>query len=109
MSSASSVVRVETVDKGIRLVTIDRPEKMNALNAAVRDALTEAAARAAEDPDVRVLVVTGAGEKAFIAGADIGEFADRDELGHVYQLAFNIDRLAHFPGLAPAPPGRPLP
>jgi len=80
MSSASSVVRVETVDKGIRLVTIDRPEKMNALNAAVRDALTEEARRAAEDPDVRVLVITGAGEKAFIAGADIGEFADRTPL-----------------------------
>jgi enoyl-CoA hydratase len=61
----------------VRILTIDRPEKRNALNAAVRAALLDALRAAAEDPDVRVVVITGAGEQAFIAGADISEFAER--------------------------------
>jgi enoyl-CoA hydratase len=99
MSSAPPVVRIENMDPGIRLVTIDRPQKMNALNAAVRDALTDAAAEAAADADVRVLVITGAGEKAFIAGADIGEFADRTPLEQREAMATPtiFDRIWNFP------------
>lgn len=99
MSSAQPVVRVESIDRGVRLVTIDRPQKMNALNAAVRDSLTVAAAEAAEDPDVRVLVITGSGEKAFIAGADIGEFADRTPLEQREAMATPtiFDRIWDFP------------
>lgn len=60
---------------GIRTVAIDRPEKLNALNAATLDALHAAFDDAASDPDVRVLVLTGSGEKAFVAGADIAEMS----------------------------------
>lgn len=60
---------------GIRRVAIDRPEKLNALNAATLDALHAAFDDAASDPDVRVLVLTGSGEKAFVAGADIAEMS----------------------------------
>lgn len=70
------VVRSETED-GVRILTIDRPEKLNALNADVRRELIEEVDRAEADPAARVLVFTGAGEKAFVAGADIGEFAGR--------------------------------
>jgi len=65
-------VRAETRD-GVRTLTVDRPEKMNALNAAVLEALDERIREAEADGALRCLIVTGAGEKAFIAGADIGE------------------------------------
>ena len=57
----------------VRIVTVDRPSKLNALDAATLDALSDAFAAAAEDPSVRCVVLTGAGPKAFVAGADIAE------------------------------------
>ncbi|HKV51612.1 MAG TPA: enoyl-CoA hydratase-related protein [Gemmatimonadaceae bacterium] len=59
------------------LVTINRPEKRNALDAQVRAAFLEAIASARANDTVRAIVVTGAGDKAFVAGADIGEFEGR--------------------------------
>jgi enoyl-CoA hydratase len=76
----SQHVRVETED-GIRIVTVDRPEKLNALNSEVVEALGAAFGAAAGEPDLRCLIVTGAGEKAFIAGADIGELAKLTPVG----------------------------
>lgn len=70
----SELVRVEMAE-GIRTITVQRPEKLNALNAEVLEALGRAVGNAAEDASLRCLIVTGAGEKAFIAGADIGELA----------------------------------
>ena len=72
-------VRVER-EGAVAILTIDRPEKRNALNAAVRRELSEAVEAAASDPEIRVLVITGAGDRAFVAGADIGEFAERTPL-----------------------------
>lgn len=77
--SEESVVRTETLD-GVRILTVDRPEKRNALNAAVRAALAGALFEAGDDPAVRVVVFTGAGERAFVAGADVAEFAGRTPL-----------------------------
>ena len=57
----------------VRVITVHRPEKLNALNAATLDALHAAFAAAAEDEAIRVVVLTGAGPKAFVAGADIAE------------------------------------
>jgi len=74
--SEERVVEIET-DDGVRILTINRPEKRNALNAAVREKLSGAVDEAVADPDVRVLVLTGAGDKAFVAGADVTEFAER--------------------------------
>ena len=73
------VVLVES-DSGVRIVTINRPEKRNALNAEVRERLAGAVDEAVADPGTRVLVLTGAGDKAFVAGADVGEFAGRSPL-----------------------------
>ena len=55
------------------LVTVDRPKALNALNTATLEQLEEALALVAQKPEVRGLIVTGAGEKAFVAGADIAE------------------------------------
>lgn len=61
---------------GIATVTINRPDKLNALNAEVIRELDQAAALIGADPAVRGVIVTGAGEKAFVAGADIAELAE---------------------------------
>ncbi|AMY11211.1 putative enoyl-CoA hydratase echA8 [Luteitalea pratensis] len=58
----------------VRVLTITRPEKLNALNRATMAALHARLDALAGDPALRVLIITGAGPKAFIAGADISEF-----------------------------------
>ena len=63
-------------DRGaVRTVTVHRPDRLNALDSATLDALHAAADAAASDPAVRVVVLTGAGQKAFVAGADIAEMS----------------------------------
>ncbi|NIJ73084.1 enoyl-CoA hydratase-related protein [Xanthomonas sp. F4] len=57
----------------IRILTVNRADKLNALNRQVLQTLETAFADAADDPQIRVVVLTGAGEKAFVAGADIAE------------------------------------
>lgn len=64
-------------DGRIAILTVNRPDKLNALNEQVRTDLLAALDRIAADDTVGVVVLTGAGEKSFIAGADIGEFAGR--------------------------------
>ena len=64
------------VDDGIALVTFNNPEKRNALSAEIRTALPGALTALQADADVRVVVLTGAGDKAFVSGADISEFAE---------------------------------
>ena len=59
------------------LITINRPEKRNALDRQVRSAFLEAIAAARANDAVRAIVVTGTGDKAFVSGADIGEFEGR--------------------------------
>src|SRR6266705_76251 len=60
---------------GIAFVTINRPDKLNALNDQVMLELGDAAARIATEPEIRGAILTGAGPKAFVAGADIGDLA----------------------------------
>jgi enoyl-CoA hydratase len=69
----------KSLEDGILTLTIHRPEALNALNRNVIDALSAALEAAQDNPEVRVIVLTGAGEKAFVAGADIKEFADFDQ------------------------------
>ena len=61
----------------VAILTINRPDKLNALNEAVREEMLAHLARLEGDDSIGVVVVTGAGEKAFVAGADIGEFEGR--------------------------------
>ena len=62
-------------EKGIATLYINRPEKLNALNKATIQELHETLKMVDENPEVRVIIITGSGEKAFVAGADIAEFA----------------------------------
>jgi enoyl-CoA hydratase len=63
------------VRDGVAVVTVNRPEKLNALSDRVMDELDAAFAALGADAAVRGVILTGAGEKAFVAGADIGELA----------------------------------
>jgi enoyl-CoA hydratase len=65
------------------VLTLNRPEKLNALSTAMLEELDAALDQAESDGDVRVVVVTGAGDRAFVAGADIGEYAQLDRAGFV--------------------------
>ena len=61
----------------IAYVTIDRPKVLNALNMAMMQELKQAFESIKDDPEVRVAILTGAGEKSFVAGADIGELGQQ--------------------------------
>lgn len=63
-------------ENGIAVITINRPLKLNALNKATIEELSSAFKAQEQDNTVKVIVVTGSGEKAFVAGADISEFAN---------------------------------
>lgn len=63
-----------TLEKGILLVTINRPDKLNALNKTVFDELNQVMDEVESNNDIRSVIITGSGPKAFVAGADISEF-----------------------------------
>jgi enoyl-CoA hydratase/carnithine racemase len=90
----SDAVRYEVAD-GIAWLTINRPEARNALNKAVRDGFWDATRAFNADDSARVLVVTGAGDKAFCAGGDLKEMADTalkvPPLDFMPQFGRNID------------------
>jgi len=65
-------------ENNIAIITINRPSKLNALNKATIDELHSAFTEVNMDANIKVIILTGSGEKAFVAGADISEFADFD-------------------------------
>jgi enoyl-CoA hydratase len=73
-------IRIERAD-GVATVTIDRPKVMNALNDATLREMGSTFDELKDDDSVRCVVVTGAGEKAFVAGADINELAAMQPMG----------------------------
>lgn len=76
MTSADNTVTVDIQD-GIAVITIDRPEVRNAINASVLAQISRALDELADNDDARIVIFTGAGDKAFVAGADINELAVR--------------------------------
>ena len=66
---------------GIALITFNRPEKRNALNQAMLRDLGDVVLQIESEPHIRAFILTGAGDKAFVAGADISELAELDALG----------------------------
>ncbi len=70
-----------TVDNGIATITINRPDKMNALNKDVIADLSAAMDEVYQNQDIKSVLLTGAGAKAFVAGADISEFTSLDSAG----------------------------
>ncbi len=77
--SSPAVVLYDTADH-VATITMNRPESLNAINQSVRDELQIAVTKAEADPAVRVIVIRGAGQKAFCAGADITEFDRPDSV-----------------------------
>jgi len=67
---------LSTSEHNTTTITINRPSKLNALNQATISDLHNAFKKADEDKKTKVIIITGSGEKAFVAGADISEFAD---------------------------------
>ena len=63
-------------EEKIFIITINRPESLNALNAETISELSSALDYVENDNDCRVIIITGSGEKSFVAGADIKEFSD---------------------------------
>lgn len=86
-------------DGPVAVLTLNRPDKLNALNATVRREVKEAVDALAHDDDVKVVILTGAGEKAFIAGADVEEFAGRSpaEQRELYKHRRVYEAVADFP------------
>ena len=68
---------IYTVEKGIGIITFNRPAALNAMNTESLEEFMEALKKAKNDDDVKCLVLTGAGEKAFVAGADIKEMQEK--------------------------------
>lgn len=92
-------VLVEKRDDLVAVITLNRPEKLNALNAEVRQILRETFDELEGDDTVRAVVIHGTGEKAFVAGADITEFAARtvEEQRAVYDQRRIYETVADFP------------
>lgn len=86
------VVKTEQIEPGIGLITVNRPRVLNALNGDVIAALESALSTLEQDPDIRVIVVTGAGDKAFIAGGDIADINSRQGLAHYLEFGEDIHR-----------------
>lgn len=101
-------IKLHVTDDGVATLTIHRPEQRNALNATVRREVQEALGTLADDPNVRVLIVTGAGDKSFVSGADVKEFlhrspeeqAERSQLPRLYEAveAFPLPVIAAING-----------
>ncbi|MDX9785993.1 MAG: enoyl-CoA hydratase-related protein [Desulfobacterales bacterium] len=66
------------VEGGVAVLTINRPDKMNAVNHAAAEEIAQALDRVENEVDIRVLILTGAGEKSFVSGADIDELKNRN-------------------------------
>jgi enoyl-CoA hydratase len=75
MSDDSRTILLDREADGLAVITVNRPDKLNALNAGTVRQLDELLREVRHDGDVRAVVLTGAGEKAFVAGADIAELA----------------------------------
>ncbi len=88
------------VKEGIATITFNRPKALNALNAALLGELSDALDKIAADEDIRVLILTGSGDKAFVAGADITELATFSSLSAKNFATFGqdvIDKLQKLP------------
>jgi enoyl-CoA hydratase len=90
---------LSTREGRVAILTINRPDKLNALNEEVRVELLAALAEIESDDAVGAVVITGSGEKSFIAGADIGEFAGRSPFDQRFAMRSPriFDVMASFP------------
>lgn len=74
-----------SLDNGIFIITINRPDKLNALNKATLEDLQNAIVEAKTNKEIKGIIITGSGPKAFVAGADISEFSGLDSVGNCFR------------------------
>lgn len=79
------------IKNGVLVITINRPEKLNALNKQTIEELHETLVDAENEKDIKALIITGSGQKAFVAGADIAEFAS-----YTVQQGKQLSSIGHF-------------
>jgi len=79
MSTNFETIELTSDSSGISVLTINRPKKLNALNNKVLDELDQAIDHILKDESIKAVILKGAGDKAFVAGADIGELRDLNE------------------------------
>lgn len=97
--SSEGPVLVDRRDDHVAVITLNRRDKLNALNGELRSLLMDTFASLADDDGVRVVVIHGAGDKAFVAGADVTEFHARtlEEQAAVYAEPRIYEMIADFP------------
>ena len=81
--------------EGVATITINRPQVLNSLDQATIGELARVLKEAGDDSGVRVVILTGAGEKAFIGGADVKEMLDRVKTSSVVQESRDLPKLSH--------------
>lgn len=79
------------IKNGVLVITINRPEKLNALNKQTIEELHETLVDAENEKEIKALIITGSGQKAFVAGADIAEFAN-----YTVQQGKQLSSIGHF-------------
>lgn len=89
--SAFETVDYSKRDDGIAVLTLNRPESLNAFNVQMRDDVYDVLTAVRDDPDVRGLLVTGAGERAFCVGADLTEFGSAPSQAIARDVRFERD------------------
>jgi enoyl-CoA hydratase len=92
-----AVLEVERCD-GYAVLTLNRPEAMNALSAELRSRLAHAVRELEADPDIRVLILTGAGERAFTAGLDLKELGAGASIGDAVDIEDPVKSVEQFSG-----------
>jgi enoyl-CoA hydratase len=99
MSESSQPVVLVEREGRVAILTINRPDKLNALSQQVRDEMLEQLVVLEKDDGVGCLVITGAGDKAFVAGADISEFEGRSPMDqrHAMRIPRLYDVMSTFP------------
>jgi len=97
-----SLVLVRTDDRGVALITVNNTTHHNALGNPGKRELAEAIEQVSAQPDLRVIVLTGAGDRSFISGADVAEMATF-EVEHAYEGPFLTHRVCEAIRRAPVP------